>query len=171
MQAVAGAWIDYTAPTIETSDNAGPRIDQMLANTGNAPGAPWCAAAVSTWFKEGAATLGTTVPFALSAGVIQIVQQFETPKNTQISWTSAADIQADPTIVQPGMIVAWSSSPGSSSLSHIGLVVAASTDGVTYQTIEGNSGPNSDRVALMTRQIHAPTLFGMGTVLDQGAVV
>lgn len=66
---IAAALADLRAGVTEhpPGSNRGQRVDEMIRNCGLDPPAAWCAAAVSTWMKEGAAALGVPNRVPMSA--------------------------------------------------------------------------------------------------------
>ena len=134
----------------------------MLHNVGLPPNNQWCAAAVSTWIKEAAGLLGRPMPVPGSGLAQGVMRQLQDPANKlKTGWIDVAQLKADPSLVQPGMIVVWSRGPVNSGLGHIGVVTGL-TDKNTFATIEGNSGTLGDRVQRNARHLDDPALLGMG---------
>ncbi len=149
---------------VETSPNDSARIRRMLENVGVTIPANWCAAAVATWIHEAAASLGVPPPIAGSASVLATVQQFQDAKNDRVSWIDVAALRANPALVLPGMVVAWSRGGASSGLGHIGIVERG---GSSFATIEGNAGANADRVVRSVHDLTSDSLLGMGRFDDR----
>lgn len=149
----------------ETSYNSSPRIDEMLANVGQKPGVAWCAAAVSTWVKETAAALGVAPPIEGSASARMIGAELSDKSNLAVGWLTPADVQQNPELIQPGMVFILSRGKDPA-LGHTGVVTSVVGPARTYQTIEGNSGPNQDSVAVKTRGIDDASFLGVGMFFD-----
>ncbi len=153
----------------ETSPNSGPRIDEMLGNY-SISHANWCAAAVGTWIRDAAKRRGVAPPITGSASSKITMAQFQDPSNLRVAWVGAAELRADPSLVAPGMVSVWTRGDPAGALGHIGVVAEVLGDGA-YASIEGNSGPDSDRVQRNVRRIDDANLLGMGIVLDDAAAV
>lgn len=156
--------------TEQGGDNRGPRVEQMQANTGNSPGDAWCASAVSTWIFEAAKALGRKRPIRGSAGVKELVQQMQDPANPLVGWLDVSDLRANPSLVQPGMLVMWTKSTYGSPMGHVGLVQSGADGSGTFKTIEGNAGANSDRVVEALHPLSSLKLYGMGFFREPGGV-
>jgi hypothetical protein len=156
--------------TEQGGDNRGPRVEQMQATTGNRPGDAWCASAATTWVFEAADALKRKRPFRGSAGVKELVQQMQDGSNPWVGWVDAQDLRANPSLVQPGMLVMWSRSTYDSALGHVGVVQSAVNDKGSFLTIEGNAGAASDRVVTAVHPLSSGKLVGMGYFRDAAAV-
>lgn len=122
---VAYAQQDAAIPTVEAppQSNSGPRVNQMLANTGLGPGNFWCAAAVTTWYKSA----GADVPPSGAASC-----------DTWYLWAKGrGKFSSKP--VQGAAILYGSTSDAH----HIGIVESINSDG-TITTIEGNTSGGSN---------------------------
>jgi len=148
--------------TEEGGDNRGPRVEEMQRNTGNRPGDAWCASAVSTWIFEAAKAMGRKRPIRGSAGVKELVQQMQDASNPLVGWIDVADLRANPSLVQPGMLVMWTKSTYGSPMGHVGLVQSTADASGNFKTIEGNAGANSDRVVEANHPLSSQKLYGMG---------
>ena len=169
----AGALLGRAMADLGTKEsahnNTGPRVDEMLRNTGITPPANWCAAAVATWIKEASAALGIPKPIPGSAGVLETMRQLRDPGNPRAGWLDVAQLRANPGLIQPGMLVIWSRGDAGQNMGHIG-VVESFTGPDTINTIEGNSGPESDSVSRGKRPLSEPRLLGMGFFREAPAV-
>lgn len=150
---------------LETSANSGARVDAMLRNVGVNFPANWCAAAVATWVKEAAQSFGVASPIAGSASVLVTVSQFQDAKNTRVGWLDAAELRANPSLIVPGLVVAWSRGVPGSGLGHIGIVESGASGG-TFGHIDGNAGAGADRVAQGRAELASGALLGMGFFHD-----
>ena len=122
---VAYAQQDAAIPTVEVppQSNAGPRVTQMLANTGLGPGNFWCAAAVTTWYKSA----GADIPPSGQASC-----------DVWYNWAKARG-KFTSTPCQGAAILYGSTSDAH----HIGIVESINADG-TVTTIEGNTSGGSN---------------------------
>lgn len=144
----------------ESRPNAGPEIDTWLRSVGAGSPNNWCAAAVSHWLKRAARELGAEPPIAGSAGAKAIMGQLQKAAR----WVDAKDLRSGKVEMRPGMIVVWHRGKPGDWTGHIGVLERVPVDGVTFSTIEGNSGPTSTEVARMSRRLDDPNLLGMGWV-------
>lgn len=105
-----------------TDTDSGGRIDQMLRNVGCTPGMPWCASAVTTWWRE--------------AGL-------KTPKNSEgaagcpqwVAWARRNNLWSSTPVVGAAVLFDWKNGKG---YGHIGMVIQINNDG-TLDIIEGNT--------------------------------
>lgn len=134
--------------------NNGPEIRAYLAGVGVPPPAAWCAAAATAWLRRGAQSLGLAAPVPGSAGALALAGQFE--RNGL--WVPA---KLAPQAAAPGWLVFWRRPPGAWQ-GHVGVLEEVCADGAKFCSIEGNSGPQSDRVARMERRFDDPHLLGLG---------
>ena len=133
--------------------NDGKRIREYFKNLNSSSGQPWCAAAVSTWMKEAG---GGPVPGAL--GALNIGRQFKSAGK----WVDKKDIK--PEHLSPGNIVVWTRPSGGPGAGHIGVI--SSSSGSSFTSIEGNSGPQGDRVYENSHSINDGKLVGIGILSD-----
>lgn len=153
---LARAEADLAAPTVETSLNSGPRIDQMLALVGAVPPADWAAAAVSTWAIEAADAVGRPRPIAGSIDPAIVIAQLRAARR----WIDRGLLATD--VVQPGMIAGYRVvALPSVAKRRVGLVRSVAPDG-TLELIVGNAGTNKDRVATEIRAWNDPLFLGVG---------
>lgn len=147
--------------TEQGGDNRGARVEQMQRVTGNAPGDAWCASAVTTWIEQASRAFGVQRPIRGSAGVKELVQQMQDPRNPHVGWLGVEQLRYKPSLIRPGMLVMWNRSTYNSRLGHVGVVtqLLPSTD---FVTVEGNSGAMSDRVSREVHRLDSPRLVGMG---------
>lgn len=159
---LAEAEADLAAGVKETAPNDGAAIREYLAQFWLPPGSNWCAAAVAAWLHRAAQKRGESPPIKGSPGARATMEQFKSANR----WISVAELRANPTLVRPGMVPVWDRSvpgrPESSWWGHIGVTRSGVGASGHFFTIEGNSGPASDRVAEMTRSLTDARLFGMG---------
>jgi hypothetical protein len=134
--------------------NDGKRIREYFKNFNMGGGQDWCAAAVSTWMKEAGGG-----PIAGGVGARNVGAQF-----AQIGkWVPRDKIT--PEAMTPGNIVVWSRGGPDSWKGHIGVL--ESFDGRnTFTSVEGNSGPRTDRVVVNTHSINDSNLLGVGILSD-----
>lgn len=132
--------------------NDGKRIREYFQMFGTGASQDWCAAAISTWIKEAGGG-----PIAGSMGAKSIASQF---KQAGL-WVPKEQLTNE--VIVPGNIVVWHRGSPDSWKGHIGIIESYDGSG-TMTTIEANSGPKSDSVARMTRQIKDPNLIGIGVL-------
>jgi len=140
-------------------NNRGPEIEALyLKPLGLPPGSQWCAAALWSWVRRGAAALGVAVPDVPQTGRAR----------APIAWFKARGlwVPATPGMrVQPGWIAIWDRSingrPETSGNGHTGITNSVDIDG-SFATIEGNSGPDGDRVDAKFRPLADVRLLGFG---------
>lgn len=154
---------------VESAVNDGPEIvARFLAPNGLHPGQPWCAAAMRTWVKQAAADLGVEPPVLgpnLARGWI--------PKFQAVGgWLDAPLTLAD---LEPGDVFIWKHAlagrdPEYTDRGHIALFDHEGPGGLAL-SLDGNSGPLGDRVALMARQLDDPRLLGRGRFPDVEATL
>lgn len=153
---LALAEADLAAPTVETSLNSSPRIDQMLALVGAVPPADWDAAAVSAWVLEAADAAGRARPIAGSVDAATVVAQLKAARR----WIDRGLLTRS--TVRPGMIAGFRVAALPSVLKRrVGLVRSIASDGA-IDVIFGNAGPQRDRVAVETRAWNDPLFLGVG---------
>jgi hypothetical protein len=149
-------------PVVESppNSNRGPWIDDALRMCGLDPTKGrfnWCAACWTKCANEAATATGHTLPIAGGAGAKAIKDQFIAAKQ----WIPAHELAGR---IEPGMTLVWDRSDGTTGhewWGHIGIVESVRASG-TIVTIEGNSGPQGDRVAMMARSLTDPRLIGAG---------
>lgn len=145
----------------EASRNAGPRIAEYAKNFGLTPPLNWCAVAVCTWIKEACADLGRDMPIegspAAKGVMAQLIERgFWTPKVRLKCGLNRLHL------IYPGDIAVWHRGPKGAWTGHIGIVDSIAKGELFMLTIEGNSGPKTDQVALMRRTLTDPLLLGTG---------
>jgi len=151
---------------VETTDNGGPRIDEMLANYGFAgQHVNWCAAATGTWVIETARAMGVASPIHGSASAKSTMEQMQDLGNPKVGWLDVAVLRANPDLITQGMLAVWTRGPTSSHLGHIGVVEGRSGPS-TFMVIAGNAGANADRVLEYSSDLSDPNLLGMGYFND-----
>ena len=139
--------------------NMGEEIAKYAEPYGMSPPVAWCSLAYSTWVQRAADRLGVEPPVG-SAAAQGVMQQFQ----EQGAWTDASEVTA--AMLKPGVTVIWSREPHPNYQGHIGIIESA--NGLSFNTIEGNSGPAGDRVALMARNMSGYSVGGMHRVLGIG---
>lgn len=118
-------------------NNRGPYVRGLLAdvNPPLAEGAPWCAAAVQSWFDTPAKALRIPNPLDLVRREALVADYFELLR----SWQVTIDR------VEPGDLVCFEFHRAGR-WNHIGLVVHPPEPGSTlFTTVEGNTSAESDR--------------------------
>jgi hypothetical protein len=148
--------------------NDGRRIREYCQPFGIQPPVMWCAVGVSTWIHEGATVLDREAPVDGSPGARALGAQFKTAGR----YVEAADIRPEHLI--PGNALVWARGDLSDPdewRGHVGLL-AAEAEGQVLPTVEPNSGPRGDRVALSPwqdigqprteRRLDDPRLLGIG---------
>jgi len=149
--------VDLAAPVVEISPNKGPRIDMMLAAAGLFAPAEWNAPAVTAWILEAAEEARRTAPIrggAAGAKGHYVVEQLKRARR----WLSKAQLTSSS--IRPGMIAA-SKLSAASPVVLVGVVREVSPAGEIL-CIDGDAGPNTDRVALRVRQLSDPLFLGCG---------
>ncbi|MCC6554013.1 MAG: CHAP domain-containing protein [Polyangiaceae bacterium] len=129
------------------------------------PPANWCAAAATAWLRRAASRLRVPAPIPGSLKAKEIGAQLaDLAAGGRGQWFGATELRARPELLQVGDLVVWDRSdparPETAWQGHVGVVVDAG--GVSFQSIEGNSGPVGDRVARMSRSLADPRLLGAG---------
>jgi hypothetical protein len=120
--------------------NRGPRVDQYLRSVGLNPGQgsfAWCAAFVYFCFTQACIGLSMQNPVIRTAGV---VEHWDLAGRRGVHRLSAEECQAEPSLVQPGMIFIITTGGGHG---HTGLV--EEVRGVALTTIEGNTNEGGSR--------------------------
>lgn len=117
--------------------NAGPDVERYLRSVGLGGGNSWCAAFVYWCFGEAAKTLNRANPLFKTGGCLAHWNGAPSKGAQRILSTKA---QADPGLLQPGMIFIMDHGAG---LGHTGLI--ESVAGGILTTIEGNSNNNGSR--------------------------
>lgn len=152
---LAEAQAALEAGVAETSPNDGPVVGQYLRDAGVTPPASWCAAAARAWMHAAAKRLGIAPPVQGSPGAKAFVAQLDAVGR----WTPREKLTAADLL--PGRIIAWHRGAPGAWTGHIGVIERYDGNGQIH-TIEGNSGPNGDRVARMMRRLDDPLLLGVG---------
>jgi len=141
--------------------NTGGEIDRWLAEVGAGSPNNWCAAAVAHWLRLACARLDVKSPIAGSAGAKATMAQFQAAAR----WVSAADVRANRGHeLKAGMVPVWHRGKPGAWTGHIGVLESVPSDGIHFVSIEGNSGPQTNEVARMTRRLDDPNLLGFGWV-------
>ncbi len=105
----------------ENGNNTGPEVDELLRAVGLAPGNPWCAAAVFTWFAKAAGILGLVNPCPRTGSSLRI-------------WTLAEPMCRDSNpSVGAVYVLKHSEHTG-----HVGIIESVNDDG-TISEISGNT--------------------------------
>jgi hypothetical protein len=120
--------------------NRGPRVDQYLRSVGLDPAQgsfAWCAAFVYFCFDQACMGLSMKNPVVRTAGV---VEHWDLAGARGVHRLSADECQAEPSLVQPGMIFIITTGGGHG---HTGLV--EQVRGVVLTTIEGNTNEGGSR--------------------------
>jgi hypothetical protein len=131
------------------SNTGSPRINQMLKNVGFTKGAFWCAAAVSTWWKEA----GMKIPPLLATGG---------PASCMIwmSWGKSNNrFSSTPAI---GAAILYHHGKGHAGANHIGLVSSIDANGKVH-TIEGNTtkrGTTCNGGGVFRKNPSGPSILG-----------
>lgn len=123
---------DIGVSEVPPGSNRGPRVEEMLRNTGLGGGHPWCAAAVATWGLE---AIGSTWPLPRSAACDTLLD-FAERKGILRSLPLAGDVFL---ILQ---------SP--TDAIHTGLVVEVL--GNEIKTIEGNTNTGGSAEGYMVKE-------------------
>lgn len=150
----------------ETSENSGPRVDEMLRAVGVQPPDQWCSAAVSAWIRGASRATARTAPLVGSANPNDLIKQFQAAQDGSVGWIDAAQIRENPNLLRPGMIVFWRAYVGRPAAGHVG-VFERNIDATAFGSIEGNSGINSDSVARGKRFYASDKLLGAGWFADK----
>jgi len=125
---------------VPPGSNRGPRVDQYLRSVGLDPtqgSFAWCAAFVYFWFDQASTELSVKNPVIKTAGV---VEHWDLAGSRGVHRLSADECQAEPSLVQPGMIFIITTGGGHG---HTGLV--EEVRGVTLSTLEGNTNEGGSR--------------------------
>lgn len=155
---------DMGGRVVETGGkNRGPIVDQYLANVGQAPGQPWCAATAWTWLRDAARRTGLErvlaifKPSALAKSFMTSAQAQRPPW-----WVPASVARLERQRPPPGSFAVWdrSNPPGSSWEGHVGLVTEWRNDGSWFLSREGNSGIQGERATVMDRPLADHRLLG-----------
>jgi len=137
--------------------NDGKRIREYLKPFGLNPPQNWCSVAVAAWLREACERYGIEQPIKGSPGAQATMVQLRKAG----LWVDKGKLSDDD--LQPGNIVVWRRPGGPAWWGHIGVIAEHHPGSATFATIEGNSGPLGDRVALvMTRKLNDPLLLGVG---------
>lgn len=190
-QSVFGAAVlaDARADLGVSETNNSARVMQYLANYGFTTPVNWCAAAVGTWIREAAKSISASsnlnikAPIPGSASARSTGDQFNDATNPKVGWWSASELQSNPNLVMPGMVVVWSRGAASSHLGHIGIVSSVNpsfSNGTTrsgnptdsnydFKSVEGNSGPTGGVVGEWPHSVDSVSLVGMG-YFDDAAI-
>ncbi|WP_437310022.1 peptidoglycan-binding domain-containing protein [Sorangium sp. So ce388] len=154
---LARAQADLEAGIVETAPNDGSRIRAMLDAVGVGWPDNWCAAAATDWIRGAAADLQVEPPVRGSAGALALMAQFEQAER----FIPAAELREHPELLEPGMIgFETRGSPGSGK-GHTYAVETRAT-GTKFTSIDGNGGPQGDRVARTPRDLRDPRFLGVG---------
>lgn len=148
---------------IETGPNTGPRVNVMLSNVGAPPGSEWCAAAVSTWLFDAARAQGVARPVAGSAQAKAVLRQFQDGANSHVRFLDVATLRTRGGLA-PGMVVFWTRGPSQGPYGHIGVVSKVGAGGA-FWSVEGNAGPNADRVVESPHNVASDSFLGAGAVM------
>jgi hypothetical protein len=154
---LARAQADLDAGVVETAPNDGPRIRAMLAAVGVTWPDHWCAAAATDWIRGGATDLHVEPPVRGSAGALALMAQFQQAGR----FISAAELRANPDLLEPGQIAFWLRGAPGSGKGHTGAVATRAT-GTAFTSIDGNGGTQGDRVASAPRDLGDPKFLGVG---------
>jgi hypothetical protein len=137
---VKRALIDVGICENPLNSNRSPRIDEYLSAVGTAPGQPWCAAAVSAWWREA----GAETPPSLGASCDQWLKWATETRR----WSNAP---------VPGAAVLYGK-PGDAS--HIGVVVRTSP---VVLSVEGNTslaGYSREGIAVTLKAVAMDRVLG-----------
>jgi peptidoglycan hydrolase-like protein with peptidoglycan-binding domain len=154
---LARALADLDAGVVETAPNDGPRIRAMLSAVGVTWPDHWCAAAATDWIHGAAHDLGIEAPVRGSAGALALMAQFQQAGR----FMSATDLRTNPYRLEPGQIAFWLRGAPGSGKGHTGAVETRAT-GTAFASIDGNGGPQGDRVARTQRDLRDPKFLGVG---------
>lgn len=152
---------DVVAGIHETAHNDGQAIRTLYLDPAKIPpGSNWCAAAFWSWLRRACAVAGVQMPIAGSAGAQATMGQL---KAIAGSWVTVAEARANPSLITAGMVPVWDrSSAAEPWAGHIGVTAGGISNRI-FPTVEGNSGPTSDRVIEWSvRSIDDNRLFGFG---------
>jgi hypothetical protein len=130
--------------------NDGKRIREYFKYFNSPAKQEWCAAAVSAWMIEAGGG-----PVQGSLGAREIGRQFESAGK----WIPKNKIK--PEDLALGNIAVWSRGEAGSGKGHIG-VISSSDDYGNFSSIEGNSGPQGDRVYENRHSMNDSNLLGIG---------
>jgi CHAP domain len=147
--------------------NSGHMVNEYLKAAGLPPGYPWCQAFVYWCYGSAAQKAGRTNPMIHTASVHDC---WDRAVNSQhITKYTREDVQANPSLLKPGMQFILALSPGEG---HTGIIEQVeplviphiNTAGLLLHTIEGNSNTNGSRegyeVVRHTRNIADKVLVG-----------
>ncbi len=136
--------------------NDGKRIREYLKPFGLRPPQNWCAVAVAAWLRE-AAESGFGLPIKGSPGAQATMVQL---KKAGL-WVDRRKLNKDN--ILPGNVIVWRRPSSESWTGHIGIIKGYDESSGNITTIEGNSGPMADRVAInYKRSVRDPLLLGVG---------
>lgn len=148
---------DLTAGVREDiARNDGHRIREYAARFGLVPPLNWCAVAASTWLAEAAEGLRVPLPVSLSPAARGLMGSC-IRSGRWVPWHKLAEAN-----IAPGSLVVWWRGSRESWQGHVGIVERLDNSSPIVHTIEGNSGPQGDRVARMQRSLIDEHLLGMG---------
>ena len=133
--------------------NDGKRIREYFKTFNSPARQEWCAAAISTWMKEGGVSF-----ISGSLGALMVGQQFRNAKK----WVERDNIK--PQHLAPGNVAVWRSPKRGAGAGHIGVI--SSSNGYDFTSIEGNSGPKGDRVYENSHSAKDSNLVGIGILSD-----
>ena len=156
---LARAQADLDAGVVETAPNDSDRIRAMLAAVGVTWPDHWCAAAATDWIRGAASDVGVAPPVRGSAGALALMAQFQQAQR----FISAAELLKHPELLEPGMIGFETRGAAGSGKGHTYAVETRAT-GTRFQSIDGNGGPQGDRVARTQRDLRDPRFLGVGRV-------
>src|SRR6266536_5116811 len=120
--------------------NRGPRVDQYLRSVGLNPAEgsfAWCAAFIYFCFDQACMALSRKNPVIRTAGVLE---HWDLAGARGVHRLSADECQAEPSLVQPGMIFIITTGGGHG---HSGLL--EEVRGMALTTIEGNTNEGGSR--------------------------
>lgn len=150
------ALADLRAGVREIAYNDGPRIREYAQVFGLVPPINWCSVAVGTWLREAADEYDFRLPIKGSPAAKTTMSQFIKAG----LWTPRKGLHEG--VLVPGNIVVWHRGAPGAWTGHIGIIEDRDSDSGDLLTVEGNSGPNGDKVARMRREVDNRLLLGVG---------
>jgi len=135
--AEAGLAADAGVREQPKNSNRGPEVDVYLKRAGVPPGLAWCCAFTYWCFDEAAKKAGRANPMFKTAGCLAHWNNAEKKGARRIP---ARDVQADASLVKPGMVFIMDFGGG---LGHTGFVERV--EGGYIHTIEGNTDASQSR--------------------------
>lgn len=153
----------------EGGKNRGPIVNQYLALVHEAPGANWCAAALSAWLKDAYAAIGRRLACNLYSGAKLMGSELQ-----RVGWRWVPRAEMREETVPPGSVVVFDMAQPDNPATpqnehaatrwqgHIGVlrVWDIGTKAHAFECVEGNSGALGNEVARMPRTTRDTRIMG-----------